>query len=682
MQLTRYYLKNFRRLEDVEVQLNDTETVFVGPNNSGKTSATVAFKLFVTQSKSFEIHDFPAALIPSIDDFPEKSKDDQDLELPKIELDLWFSIDPDIEYGRVATLLPSLSASYSEVGIRVSNSADNPEKLLQIYEETIKQDSKSLSTRTLSEYLSEERHLTAHFSKKYYMLEKLASGYIEEHSLDKDEGRSALALLLQVDFVDAQRNISDKEDGKSNRLSSAFSDFYAFNLEQVENDSEATAVIATNNDNLTKHYEGQFSDLLSIISKLGFPSDNDRKLKILSDLHPENALKGNTALRYIDDETDHHLPEAYNGLGFKNLVYIAIQICHFQKKWLATKEKRSLSQIIFIEEPEVHLHAQVQQTFISRVREIVKAIAKNSGYPSLQPQLLITTHSSHILDTVDFTHVRYFRRIPSKYLQSSPLKDRKVASEVLDLATFNETENKAGNLKFLSKYLRLTHCDLFFSDAAILIEGTVERLLLPEIINRSCPKLETSYITLLEVGGAYAHRFLKLLEFIGMPALIITDLDSVDPDKNRSKCIASYEKAITSNAALIEAFKKKKVSELHAVESRMIKDLTIPAYISFQNPIPVGQYGEGNEMSPRTFEEAFIYENLGAVLSGDIEAFVAVTNEMSFDEVNLAVYEAVKNKNYKKVEFALSQLESEHLWEPPSYIVEGLNWLETVVRKD
>lgn len=64
MKLCRYYIRNFRRLEDVEITLEDSDTNFVGPNNSAKTSATAAFQLFVAQSADLRIHDFSSPLMP------------------------------------------------------------------------------------------------------------------------------------------------------------------------------------------------------------------------------------------------------------------------------------------------------------------------------------------------------------------------------------------------------------------------------------------------------------------------------------------------------------------------------------------------------------------------------------------------------------------------------------------
>ena len=57
MKLNKFYISNFRRLENVQIDLEDGETVFVGPNNSGKTSATAIFRYFL-RGAEFKIHDF------------------------------------------------------------------------------------------------------------------------------------------------------------------------------------------------------------------------------------------------------------------------------------------------------------------------------------------------------------------------------------------------------------------------------------------------------------------------------------------------------------------------------------------------------------------------------------------------------------------------------------------------
>lgn len=326
MKIIGVAIRNFRRLENVQIDIEERESIFVGPNNSGKTSATAIFRCFLG-GRDFKIHDFSVARMADFDAFADTGDEDQ---LPKISLDLWFSIDPEsIAFGRVFTLLPKL-LDLTRVGIRLS-------------------------------------------------------------------------------------------------------------------------------------YE------------------------------VEDAAK------------------------------------------LTTTKDRPLCLMIFIEEPEVHLHAQVQQTFISNIWEVINQSAKDFGEPDLVPQLVVTTHSSHILEAVDFEKVRYFQRSNSGG-EKAAAGIRNV-SEVRSLRAFQpEVETINGkllspseSLAFLKRYLRLTHCDLFFADAAILVEGAVEKLLMPAMIGSAAKRLRTTYLTVLEVGGAYAHRFEGLLSFLHIPYLVITDLDSVQP---------------------------------------------------------------------------------------------------------------------------------------------------------
>jgi len=72
--------------------------------------------------------------------------------------------------------------------------------------------------------------------------------------------------------------------------------------------------------------------------------------------------------------------------------------------------------------------------------------------------------------------------------------------------------------RFATRYLKVAHCDLFFADAAVLIEGPAERILVPYFV-RSNPEfreLSESYITWLEIGGSHAHRLRDLIESLGL----------------------------------------------------------------------------------------------------------------------------------------------------------------------
>src|SRR3546814_612329 len=115
----------------------------------------------------------------------------------------------------------------------------------------------------------------------------------------------------------------------------------------------------------------------------------------------------------------------------------------------------------------------------------------------------------------------------------------------------------APDREFLHQYLTLTRCDLFFADKAVLIEGTSERLLLPAMIRKTDaaaagePQLGSQYLTVMEVSGAYAHRFFDLLAFLELRTLIITDIDAVKPnEKGKRVAVPVADGEFTSNGCI------------------------------------------------------------------------------------------------------------------------------------
>ena len=342
MKLNSVAIRNFRRLENVRIDIEDQETLFVVPNNSGKTSATAIFRCFLG-GREFRVHDFS---VSRISDFEAFSASGDPSELPEIQLDLWFAIDPDsVAYGRVFSLLPNLE-DFERVGFRLSFGFADPAKLRTAYNAAYPPEQDGSQGKTLFQYLAMDTNLARHSIVRFASLARRTdeddNASIHAAAIEPEEGKRLLKHLVRVEFVDAQRNINDDDSSRSNRLSSAFAAFYRKNLQDAGPAADAHKVIDENNSRLTDHYEVQFAPLIDLIKGLGVPSVNDRDLRIISSLSPETALKGNTELLYVDPARKHELPELYNGLGFKNLIYMAIQVRHFHSQWLATPENRPL----------------------------------------------------------------------------------------------------------------------------------------------------------------------------------------------------------------------------------------------------------------------------------------------------------------------------------------------------
>jgi predicted ATP-dependent endonuclease of OLD family len=129
----------------------------------------------------------------------------------------------------------------------------------------------------------------------------------------------------------------------------------------------------------------------------------------------------------------------------------------------------------------------------------------------------------------DFSSLRYFRRLPANDKGDVPF------AVVVNLSdVFGKEEDTP---RFVARYLKATHCDLFFADAAILVEGSAERMLVPYFIHNHFGGLTQRYITLLEIGGSHANQLKPLIESLGLTTLIVTDIDAGAPE-GRHRAVA------------------------------------------------------------------------------------------------------------------------------------------------
>lgn len=342
-----------------------------------------------------------------------------------------------------------------------------------------------------------------------------------------------------------------------------------------------------------------------------------------------------------------------------------LELASFIEKFKNSKEEKlSNFLVVLIEEPEAHMHPQMQQVFISQVSEVVKEAKKDT---SLQIQVIITTHSSHILsesgiDTESgFNRIRYFNRLPTD-------TGFKITNQ-----DFNNLEIKDDKrtFRFLRQYLTLHKSDLFFADKVILVEGTTERMLLPQMIQKSAKLLCNEYVSILEVGGAYAHSFREMLEFINVRTLIITDIDS--SNKKDGKCPVS-EGEYTTNYTLIKWLPNKTtISELTSCK---VED-------KIQENICVAYQTNENGYNARSFEDAFINTNKEFFLTehpNEKEKYIK--DEFAYlRNKNIDISKKIPDKfsSKQKTEFTFDIMSFNEKdygeWKVPEYINEGLIWL-------
>ena len=718
MHLSKIRLKNYRRLADVKIDLDSEISIFVGANNSGKTSVAHAMHFFTGGARDrVSFHDISACRWSDIDVFETGQVGSA---LPVLSLDLWFGVEQ-ADLHRIIELLPNLEWQGTMVGVRIAFAPRNEAETLMRFQERHALAQEAVAAlehpegeepyvappRTLREYLEDE--LQKEYEFKYFVLDEAQFNEelepnedYEPQELLRDQGRTGKDIvnsLIKVDFLHAQRHLSDSEGGsRAEELSRHLSRFYQRNLERHGDDYNAIRALADSETLLNQHLEQVFADTLQRLAQLGYPGLTNPRLMIKSALNPATVMNSQDGahVHYALNNEGLTLPDKYNGLGFKNLIYMVVELLDLHAQWLATEEKRPPLHLVFVEEPEAHLHAQLQQVFVNKVLEILAA--EDDAPDGFHTQLALTTHSPHILYERGFQPIRYFRREGIGIAQ---------ASKVLNLSEFYRTTANPSR-DFLERYLKLTHCDLFFADAAVLVEGNVERLVMPQMIAKAAPGLHSCYLSVLEIGGAYAHLFRTLIEFIGITTLVVTDLDSVngpadeedennaepvdgDDDENEvvagSTCTPETPDAVTSNQMLAQWLPgTNRIDELlgadAAAKTIAADDFGLGAIrVTYPCTVNLARGDEQIERAGRTLEVAFAFDNLKWTQEvANRELRLRVRAPQNLEDLARRLHDKVHSSNYKKTDFALALLAKDpDVWNVPHYIAEGLEWLEATL---
>lgn len=168
---------------------------------------------------------------------------------------------------------------------------------------------------------------------------------------------------------------------------------------------------------------------------------------------------------------------AINSLGYNNLLYIATVFAELE----VVNKNHSLFTILLIEEPEAHLHPQIQSKLIKYLQKIA-SLKKNL-------QIIVTTHSAVIASSVGVEAIIYIRG-----KQNGILSKR--------IADFGLEDSIK---KYLNRWMDITKSTLLFSKGVILVEGICEAMLIPalaEVVLKEYNQVEKNKLPLsLEEAG-------------------------------------------------------------------------------------------------------------------------------------------------------------------------------------
>lgn len=673
MRVESAHIKGYRLFEDETISFDESTTIIVGRNNSGKTSFVELFYKFFGSGKpaKFSVDDFSRKQYRSLQeaaDAWQQSRNSADGEpqdtlasleneafgkLPEITLEIEFSYNDDESATPLADLILDLDPERHDALLSCRYYIEKPLNFL-----------KEFNKSKYDDILEFTRRRMHYFTCEYTAIDK------KDHNNYRPLRINDVSKALSCNFIYAQTLFDDTALDTGHGLSKGFEKYYRTIADDEITINQLEDAIQKVSEQLNKEYAELFKSVFKDLTNFGVDGMSPlQTVTVTSSFSPEALVHNSTRVVY-EDEVGHFLPEAHNGLGFTKLIYIVLQFVSFFEEY-SHKKPTPGTHLLFIEEPEAHLHPQMQSVFIRSVADYIKS-------KHWDAQLVITTHSSHIIAESGFEGIRYFS--PSKKTLSDnscwELKDD-ITTQIKNLAKFRDDlqdNNNSDTLNFLEQYMELRKCDMFFADKIILVEGTTERLLLPKMIEEASSSLAYEYISIIEVGGAYAFRFRELFHFLEVPTLIITDIDSGERKGKHKKCPASTPDAITTNATLkqwipgeheIAALLKK--TELDKVDSC--------EYIRVAYQIPE----DGFVSTGRSFEEAFIlanakiFEDQASMLTSEKAFRSDRSNHYTKAEIIDGSYEIAESIDSKS-DFAFDIL-TLHEWEIPKYIKEGLSWL-------
>lgn len=127
----------------------------------------------------------------------------------------------------------------------------------------------------------------------------------------------------------------------------------------------------------------KFAPAISELEGLVYPGVADPKITITTKVSTSEILKHDSAVQYALSKNDEtlKLPEKYNGLGYQNLISMVFDLMSFRDSWMRvgkaqqgknTQDIIEPLHLVLVEEPEAHLHMQVQQVFIRKAYSVLR----------------------------------------------------------------------------------------------------------------------------------------------------------------------------------------------------------------------------------------------------------------------------------------------------------------------
>lgn len=688
MKIKNITVSNFRKITNVKINLDKNITVIAGANNSGKTSLTELFNIvFGTKLEKFRSEDISviacrdwgnevytrlfnlfslarveitaADIYNSI--FPPDNAEDE-LTIPPIKVSVEVEYDENKDDIRLFAsyimeldpnnkcfyfvyahelnrnkILGKLSEAFENIRNNMNNIVENPQKssqaILNLKEKLVKIYAESCEDKA---YFSDKKYEnlilmeTATFKNLFNYSHIIAGRNLDDESTDK-------AQLLSKKMIEMT-----SEDESWKELTKQMPEKIK---QSIEDSHIKEKVRSVSIDSL--------SETMRSISQTNGGQNADIVIDMnVTDESVKSLLKNVTCAKY--QAGDYFLSESSQGLGYSNLIYIHLQLELFFRK----VDKYKINFFV-IEEPESHMHPQMQNVF----SEYLFKYYKNNGII----QGIVTTHSHEVVRNAAISQLRVLRQHTAQ------------ESKLYDLREFYDSLiGKKDMLDFYDWFYAINFPDIIFADKIIVYEGDTERMMIKNILQMpEYEELKNQYISFVQVGGAYGFNYKAILDFLEIKTLMITDIDYLKAANDSTAATGSHSTNFTLNKFAKISINKDNptIQELYDWSAQSGGAPIIGfVYLAFQTD---------NDHYARTLEEAMLAKFLGISVFKKLAhkdwSSIRTDNKLVFTipcSEESSIRDVVSHSSDSKTDFMysviLSALTRKML---PHYIEEGLKWL-------